>query len=263
MYIGQMEAGRYELGKRFESGSGSEVFLARDRKENTLVILKYIRDPASEEAQILSELEQEGIVRLIDFWSAKEGLVLAEEFFPGISLKHYVRKRQMLSEKETIRIGMKTGAILQYLHSRKPPIIYRDLKPDNLMIDANGNLRLIDFGAAKKYVSRSDEDAVCIGTKGYAAPEQFRKNHGQSDTRTDLYGLGATMYFMLTGLDPEEEGGFPYPLEILRQDISAKLCGIVNKCLQKDPELRFQSTDQFLYDLKQCRKKGSFERKDP
>ena len=258
MYIGQLAGGRYELGKRFESGSQSDVFLARDRKENKLVILKCVRDPHSEEAKILSELDQKGIVHLIDAWTSEDGIILVEDFFPGTSLKHYVQKRRMLSEKETIRIAEDIGEILLYLHAQKPPIIYRDLKPDNLMIDTKGTIKLIDFGAAKKYVPRSDQDEICIGTRGYAAPEQFRGSHCQSDARTDLYGLGATMYFMLTGLDPEVEGGFPYPLSALRKDITSELCALVNKCLRKDPEQRCQSAERFLYELDQCRKKGPF-----
>ena len=263
MYIGQIAGGRYELGKRFESGSRSAVFLARDRKENKLVILKFVQDPYSDEGKILSELDQKGIIHLIDFWISEDGIILVEEFFPGTSLKHYVQKRRMLSEEETIRIAEDIGEILLYLHSRKPPIIYRDLKPDNLMIDTTKTIKLIDFGAAKEYIPRSDKDEICIGTRGYAAPEQFRGSHSQSDARTDLYGLGATMYFMLTGLDPEAEGGFPYPLSDLRKDIESELCTLVNKCLQKDPEQRCQSAELFLYELDQCRKKGPFGKRVP
>ena len=258
MQTGQLATGRFELGKRFESGSGSEVFLARDRKENALVVAKLIKSPYSQEGQILQKLDHEGIIRLKGQYDTPEGLLLVEEFFPGVSLKHYVRKRRMLSAREAIRITEKIADILQYLHSRKPPIIYRDLKPDNLMIDADGNIRLIDFGAAKEYARRCDADEVCVGTLGYAAPEQFRGSFCQSDIRTDIYGLGAIMYFMLTGLDPEEEGGFPYPLDHLRKDIPKRICEVVDKCLRPDPEERYQGAESLLYDLRQCMKKGPF-----
>ena len=148
---------------------------------------------------------------------------------------------------------MQIGGALCYLHEQKPPIIYRDLKPDNILIGKDGAVKLIDFSAAKRYVLREDQDAVCLGTIGYAAPEQYEDSHSQSDTRTDIYGFGSILYFMLTGRDPDGKEKTFQHIRFLRPDISGPLYQILIRCTKKDPEERYNGADSLLYDLTRCR----------
>ncbi len=252
MYIGQIIDGRFELGRPFESSADTEVFLARDRKQNQLVIVKFLHDKNSKEAEILRKLHHEGIIRSLYQTQWDGGFLLAEDFFPGVTLRHYVQKRKRLSENEILQIALQTADILRYLHAQRPPVIYRDLKPDNLLIGKDGRVKLIDFGAAKYYVIREDADDICLGTQGYAAPEQYEDSHSQSDARTDLYGLGAILFFMLTGLDPNGKEKNFQRARFLRPEISDLLYRILIRCTKADPEQRYNGADSLLYDLNRC-----------
>ncbi len=252
MYIGQIIAGRFELGRPFESSAVTEVFLARDRKQNQLVIVKFLHDKNSREAEILKRLHHDGVIRPIFQTQWDGGVLLVEEFFPGVTLRRYVQKRKRLSEEETLRITLQIADILRYLHAQRPPVIYRDLKPDNLLIGKDGRVKLIDFGAAKHYMLREDEDDICLGTKGYAAPEQYEDSHSQSDARTDIYGLGAILFFMLTGIDPDGKEKNFQRARFLRPEISDLLYRIIICCTKADPEQRYNSADSLLYDLNRC-----------
>lgn len=251
MNIGQIIAGRFELGRPFESSTDSEVFLARDRRKNQLVIVKLLKRKDSQEAALLQEVHHEGIIRPLCCLKHAEGTLLIEEFFPGISLRHYVLKHGRLSVDDALQIAKQICGILQYLHSRKPPVIYRDLKPDNLLIEKDGKIKLIDFGAAKRYVLREDQDEICLGTKGYAAPEQYEDSHCQSDVRTDIFGFGATLFFMLTGQEPDGTEAAFRRICTLRPDIPKTLGQILIRCTAADPEKRYDSMDCLRYDL-QC-----------
>ncbi len=252
MYMGQVIAGRFELGRPFESSAATEVFLARDRKKNQLVIVKFLNAHNSLEADILQSLHHEGIIRPLYCMESGSGFLLVEEFFPGVTLRNYVQKRKYLSEKETMQILLPVADILFYLHTQRPPVIYRDLKPDNLLVGKGGTLKLIDFSAAKQYVIREDHDRICLGTKGYAAPEQYEDSHSQSDTRTDIYGFGAILYFMLTGRDPDGKEKTFQHVRFLRPDISDPLYQILIRCTKADPEERYNGAEGLLYDLARC-----------
>ena len=249
--MGQVIAGRFELGRPFESSAVTEVFLARDRKRNQLVIVKVLKDKNSQEALLLQELHHEGIIHPLCRLMVSEGILLVEEFFPGVSLRQHVRKRSRLSAEETLQIALQIGGALCYLHEQKPPIIYRDLKPDNILVGKDSAVKLIDFSAAKRYVLREDQDELCLGTIGYAAPEQYEDSHSQSDVRTDLYGFGATLFFMLTGMDPDGKETTFHRICTLRPDISDALCQILLRSTRADPEERYASADCLLYDLQQ------------
>ena len=130
----------------------------------------------------------------------------------------------------------------------KPPVIYRDLKPSNIMVESKDRLKLIDFGTARSFKGESANDTVALGTPGYAAPEQL-SGVAQSDARTDIYSLGATMYYMLTGIDIARPPFEANPVHLIRSDIDAVLSDIIVKCLQKNPENRFQSLPDLMREL--------------
>ena len=138
--------------------------------------------------------------------------------------------------------------MLEYLHTRKPAIIYRDLKPGNIMLRPDGTITLIDFGTAREYKEQNTSDTSYLGTRGYAAPEQFG-GMGQTDARTDIYCLGATLYHLVTGHNPSEPPYEFYPIRYWNQQLSPGLEYIINKCVQNNPADRYQSCAEVMYDL--------------
>ena len=129
---------------------------------------------------------------------------------------------------------------------QNPPIIYRDMKPANIMLQPNGNIKLIDFGIAREYKEHNLEDTVSLGTKGYAAPEQFG-GKGQTDQRTDIYCLGVTLYHLVTGKNPCEPPYEIYPIRYWNPNLSSGLESIILKCTRINPEERYQSCAELLY----------------
>lgn len=138
--------------------------------------------------------------------------------------------------------------VLGYLHTRKNPIIYRDLKPDNIMLRPDGSITLIDFGIAREYKEYAAHDTRALGTQGYAAPEQFG-GQGQTDARTDIYGLGTTLYHLVTGYNPSEPPYEIFPIRHWNPSLSQGLERIIWKCIQRNPKDRYQSCAEILYAL--------------
>ena len=146
---------------------------------------------------------------------------------------------------KVIEWAMQICDVLSYLHSQKPPIIYRDMKPANLMLKPNGNISIIDFGIAREYKEQNLADTTVLGTKGYAPPEQYS---GQTDPRSDIFALGMTMHHLLTGIDPRN--GEPYaPVRQWNPELSEGIEAIINKCVEPAAENRYQSCAELLVDL--------------
>ena len=120
---------------------------------------------------------------------------------------------------------------LEYLHTRKPAIIYRDMKPSNVMLKPDGNIKIIDFGIAREYKEQSLADTVSLGTKGYAAPEQFG-GKGQTAARTDVYCLGVTLYHLVTGHSPCDPPYEIYPIRHWNPQLDPGLEAVIEKCTQ-------------------------------
>ena len=140
--------------------------------------------------------------------------------------------------------------VLDYLHTRKPSIIYRDMKPSNIMVKPDGSIVLIDFGTAREYKTEGIQDTTCLGTRGYAAPEQFG-GMGKSDARTDIYCLGATLYHLLTGHNPSQPPYEIYPIRRWNKSLSIGLEQIITKCIQRNPNDRFQSCKELAQALQE------------
>ena len=270
---GRLINGRYQLVRLLKKGEMGEVYTAKDVLLRDFVIIKKTR---AEEARILSGLCHPGIVRYLDAFpeaeafgtvssghkagTALNSVFLVEEYVPGETLTAYVEKNGPISEEETIGIGLQICEILNYLHSLDPPLIYRDLKPDNLMLQPDGKVKLIDFGIAREYVKWEDQDTNHFGTRGYAAPEQYGESLAQSDARSDLYGLGMVLAYLLTGVDPariaaEEEGK-----EMLRNAASQALLQLILKCTETEPLKRYQSAEILAYELKKLKSEAGFRR---
>ena len=165
------------------------------------------------EAETLSQLRHPNLPDISDFFEEEGQLYLVMEYVDGENLAEHVRRRGALDEREAFRIGRTLLGILAYLHQHQPPIIFRDLKPENVMITRTGRVKLIDFGLARRFAPDKRADTLPSGSVGYAAPEQW-EDSGQTDARSDIYAWGATLVYLLTGKIPSPV----FPMAGLRED---------------------------------------------
>lgn len=165
---------------------------------------------------MLKTFDHPNLPRIIDVIDAKESFVIIMDFIEDSSLNRLVEEEGAQPEKLVINWAKQLCDVLNYLHTHNPPIIYRDLKPANIMLKPNGQLALIDFGTARQYKEYNLADTTCLGAMGYADPEQFG-GMGQTDQRTDIYTLGVTLHYLVTGhnLHILHMSYFPYARSIL------------------------------------------------
>jgi outer membrane protein assembly factor BamB len=248
--------GRYEIEPLAESGM-STVYAGRDGETGREVVLKVVPtadfDRATalvRERELLIRLDHPGIVRCLELFKDGERTVMVLERVPGEDLGRLPRLRDESPEarEATVRAwGIELAEILSYLHDQLPPVIYRDLKPSNIICRPDGHLVLVDFGAIRV---RSDRprDTVGLGTPGYAPPEQY--GGGASDERSDVYALGATLFELLSGRDPAEFGfAFP-PLADLGISVSAPFARVIARALSPSLDDRFPSMHAMLEALR-------------
>jgi serine/threonine protein kinase len=194
------------------------------------------------EADMLARLSNEHIPRVFDRFSEANHHFLVMEYIEGVTLEDDLRTNGGKLPPETvIAIAVQVLDTLEYLHNLTPPVIYRDLKPSNVMISPGGQAKLIDFGIARHFQPLTN--ATMIGTQGYAPPEQYR---GKVETRSDLYALGATMHQALSGRDPAVEAPFSFPpLRKLCPDLNPTLAAIVDQSLAYDVVNRPYDAEEF------------------
>lgn len=228
-----------------QGGSGA-AFLAIDETSGKKVTLKrakaegpgavYRIKSLETEAKILGELRHKAIPKL--FFRSREMIALG--YIPGESLEKVIMSKGTFSEKEAVKIALELAGILRYLHGRRQAVIYRDLKPANIVLKPDGHVGLIDFGAARLYDPLCQSDTTHLGTLGFAAPEQFG-NLGQTDPRTDIYCFGMTLLQMLSGVDPKDtDAAYRYKKNGIN-GVSKELMAIIDKCTRPDKEDRFRS----------------------
>lgn len=196
------------------------------------------------ETSILASLSHPGIVQIYDCFSEGRRSYVVLELVEGKDLETVLRETiGYLSEAPVVNWALQVCAVLKYLHSREPrPIVFRDIKPSNLMLDNLGHIRLIDFGIAKVFYA--DEKGTMIGTEGYSPPEQYR---GVADPRVDIYALGATLHHLLTKRDPRMEAPFTFdtcPIQEVNPSISRKLVEVVHRALEYNVDDRYISAEE-------------------
>ena len=246
--------GKYKTLNLIGSGGMSKVYLAETTSLGTKWAIKAVDKKLHTEFDLLAEpnilkkLNHPSLPRIIDIEEDENNLYIIEDYIDGTSLDRQLKEKKNFDENTVINWAKQLCDVLIYLHNQKPnPIIYRDMKPANIIVDNDNNVKLIDFGIAREFKIDNDSDTTYMGTRGYAAPEQYGTS--QSDKRTDIYSLGVTMYHLLTGISPLEP---PYELRKLRlidSNFSEGIEYIVNKCIQSDPINRYQSVEELLYDL--------------
>lgn len=257
--IGAVIDGKYKILNKVGQGGMSIVYLAMNERANKQWAVKEIRkDGVSNyevvkqnliaETDILKRLDHPNLPSIIDVIDCEDTFLIVMDYIEGRPLSDALARDGAQPQEKVIEWAKQICDVLGYLHSRKPPIIYRDMKPSNVMLKPDGNIMIIDFGTAREYKSASLADTTCLGTQGYAAPEQFG-GQGQTDARTDIYCLGATLYHLITGHNPCLPPYEMYPIRQWNPNLSSGLEEIVWKCTQKNPNDRYQSCAELMYAL--------------
>jgi len=195
-----------------------------------------------QEAKLLRSLDHVNIPKIAGFFEENGRACLVMEFIWGESLeKRLEATNAPLLETDVLKWAIQLCDALQYLHNLQPPVIFRDMKPSNVMVTHTGLVKLIDFGIARTYKAGKKRDTVAMGSENYAAPEQWGK--GQTDARSDVYSLGATMYHLLANMAPTPAflPSEPLPLGNYNGAITKKTIDLVDKAMDRDPKNRFQS----------------------
>lgn len=258
---GSLVDGKYRILYEIGHGGMSRVYLALNERANKTWAIKevaksgtghfeIVRQRLIAETNILKKLSHPHLPSIVDVIDEKDSFLVVMDYVEGVSLASLLKHSGAQPWRDVAEWGRQLCDVLAYLHSRRPPIIYRDMKPDNVQLKPDGSVTLLDFGTAReyKYLGGEGSDTICLGTRGYAAPEQYG-GMGETDPRTDIYCLGATLYHLLTGRSP---GLPPYEMKPIRQ-IDPALPGgleyIIDKCTQADPDQRYQSCQELMYDL--------------
>lgn len=257
--IGSLVDGKYKILNKVGQGGMSVVYLAMNEKANKQWAVKEVRKDGIKdfevvkqglvaETDILKKLSHPHLPSIIDVIDTEDSFIIIMDYIQGNSLNKALDEYGAQPQEYVIDWAKQLCDVLGYLHSRTPAIIYRDMKPANIMLKPDGNVTLIDFGTAREFKEKNLADTTCLGTVGYAAPEQFG-GMGQTDARTDIYCLGATLYHLVTGMNPCEP---PYEIKPIREinpALSSGLERILLKCTQRDPNDRYQSAAELMYAL--------------
>lgn len=238
---------KYEVIKVLGMGGMGTVYLCKNNRLDTLWAIKETRKDEkididiTNEPNILKRLNHPGIPNIIDIFYENNNFYMVEEYIEGQTLKQYVKENGYLEIEDVCHIITSICEVIEYLHSFNPPIIYRDVKPSNIMITPNGKVVLIDFGISKIYKVDNDDDTVNLGSNGYAAPEQ--SGVGQSCKQTDIYGIGMVIYFMVTE-KVSETATDPLVNENYTTKTNVDLKKIIQKCVQSQIQDRYTSTKE-------------------
>ena len=257
--IGSVVDGKYKILNKIGQGGMSIVYLAMNERANKPWAIKEVRKDGGSnyevvkqnliaETDILKRLNHPNLPSIIDVIDCEDTFLIVMDYIEGKPLSEALKREGAQPQEKVVEWAKQICDVLGYLHSRKPPIIYRDMKPSNVMLKPDGNIMIIDFGTAREYKATSVEDTTCLGTQGYAAPEQFG-GRGQTDARTDIYCLGATLYHLLTGHNPCLPPYEMYPIRQWNPTLSSGLEEIILKCTQKNPNDRYQSCAELMYAL--------------
>lgn len=249
---GQVINDRYVLQYELGRGGMSKVYLARDIKLNMDWAIKVLdvssnsshaqiyKIATEKEITLLKSLKHPALPRIVDYFLMDEKMFIVMDYIEGSTLMELLEREGKQKEEDVVKWMRAVCDVLNYLHTRKNAIIYRDIKPSNIMLTPEGDIKLIDFGIARTFKTNSNSDTEYLGSRGYAAPEQCSQL-GQSDERTDIYGVGATMYHLLTGKHPDQPPYEFYPIRKWDKTFSRGMQQIVQKCVMTDPQYRYQT----------------------
>lgn len=279
--IGSLVDGKYKILSEIGHGGMSVVYMAINEKANKTWAVKEVRKDGKmdfntvrqglmAEIETLKKLKHPNLPSIVDVIEDKDSFIIVMDYIEGRSLDKIIEENGAQPEAYVVEWAKQLCDVFGYLHSRTPAIIYRDMKPANVMLKPDGNIMVIDFGTAKNYEIDLGE-TTGIGTIGYAAPEQYiGSGLGRTDARTDIYCLGITLYHLLTNVDPCKNLISDKSIRAVNPALSHGLDAIIQKCTQHQPDDRYQTCAELMYDLenyeileplykkKQKRKLGAF-----
>ena len=271
LHPGSLFAQRYRILEKVGEGGFGVIYKARDLDQhNRFVAIKQINlsllspqemieatDSYNREVSYLSQLKHKGIPNFYAYFTDPEHWYVVMDYIEGETLETKLQKIRhgRLSLQQVLDIGIALCDVLGYLHSQRPPIIFRDVKPANIILTSTGRVYLIDFGIARHFTPGQSKDTTPLGSPGYAAPEQYGK--AQTTPQTDIYGLGATLQTLITGKEPLE---FLTGSAKLDRSIPEKMQTLLVQMLERDASQRLQSMDEVQQTL-QWLKDHSFKQK--
>jgi outer membrane protein assembly factor BamB/tRNA A-37 threonylcarbamoyl transferase component Bud32 len=262
---------RYEIRGVLGMGGFSAVYQARDLRFPNVTKLCAVKEMVNHapdpqmravalqnferEANILATLNHPAIPKVYDYFSEDNRAYLVMEFIDGRDLEAVISDGTgFLPQDQILAWALQLCDVLAFLHSHSPPIIFRDMKPSNIMLDKHGQIRLIDFGIAKNF--QPGQKGTMIGTEGYSPPEQYR---GIADQRTDLYALGATLHHLLSRQNPQVEPPFSFherPITAANPNVDPEFAQIVMRALEYEPDRRYASPEEMKRALLALRPAG-------
>lgn len=258
-YLGTVVGGKYSVIKLIGRGGFYSTYIVQDIKSNKRWAMKLcdktnrnyspaIRENILQEPHIMMKLNHPAIPKVVDIGENDESIFIVREYIEGVTLESVVRECGAQSADKVIKWSKELCDMLSYLHNLKPHHIYRDMKPANLILMPDNHLKVVDFGIVRIYDLMKNRDTCWLGTKGYAAPEQYGGCQ-QTDARTDIFGLGMTMHHLVTGVDPKQPPYETKPICQINPDLPKGLEYIISKCIQPNPDDRYQNCDELMDDL--------------
>jgi eukaryotic-like serine/threonine-protein kinase len=234
------------------------VYLARDNRFKVVKhvaikeIIAQVRDDTirdtlvktfEREANLLATVNHSAIPKIHDYFTIGKRSYLVMQFIEGNDLENIIERTEgLMSIKKIVIWGIEICDVLHYLHTRDPePIVFRDIKPSNIMITPDNHVVLVDFGIAKEF--EAGQKGTMIGTEGYSPPEQYR---GEASPQVDIYALGATLHHLLSGIDPRDEAPFTFterPIKQVNPEVPVELENIIDTALQYNANERFQDAN--------------------
>jgi serine/threonine protein kinase len=244
---------RYQLQNLFSQKQGRTTFLALDLQSQNLVIIKLIRlnlefqwddlKLFEREAATLQNLDHPAIPKYLDYFDLPDGFALVQTYIEAPSLQTLIQTDRKFTEAEVMELADRLLDILTYLHTLHPPVIHRDLKPSNILLtnrsgNSIGDVYLVDFGSVQTAASQDSSTITIVGSYGYTSPEQF---YGQTITGSDLYSLGMTLIYLLTGTHPAKLLTINGRVKFDRTNLSNKFAHWLEKMTEYDLNRRFSS----------------------
>lgn len=244
--------GKYEILEQLGKGGAGTVYKVYDRRLDKIWAAKKVKKgcPGTEE-RMLGKVDGDLFPRIVDMVEEAKCRYVVMDWIDGETLQTRLQKSGAYPPKEAVRIALALCRAFQILHGMQPPVLYLDCKPSNIMMDKAGKLWLIDFGSA---VEMGEMEAAPIAASpGYAAPEQLcrEKEKRRVDIRSDVFGLGRTLYAILGGMDPARPPYGACRLSDCRSDVPKELAEIVERCVERQPGKRFQTVDALENALEQ------------
>ncbi len=255
---------RYQILKKIGQGGMSEVYLANDLQMDMMVAVKEVRTDIEydkngrkidlnayiqgleNECDLLKSVDHPVLPRTLSIDRGQKIYVIMD-YIDGEDMSKILKREGKLSQDQVLECALQVCDALRYLQAHNPPIIYRDLKPSNIMWKKDGGFKLIDFGTAIEF--RPGQKYPNMGTRGFGAPEQLRRQNSVADQRSDIYSLGATMYCLLSGKTPSVELMQEHPVREFNPTVSIGLENVIKRCVDPDPNNRYQSAAELLYAL--------------